>query len=368
MRVALVVERFEPASGGVENVVWKVAHGLAESGDEVHVLARRGSDSSAVELHRIPVPTFWQPLRVGAFSLRARRESRRAGFDLVHSFCRTRHQDVFHSGGGSHADYMLHAYGRAGAVRRRASPRHALQLHMEERIFRDSRQLIQCVSRMVRDQIARRFAVADERLVVIHNGVDAARFDPDRNRAARPTLRAELGVGDESVWLFVGSGWRRKGLDTALRALAEAADRDAWLWVAGNDDAAPWHRLASQLGVASRVRFLGPRPDIEQVYAAADGLLLPTRYDAFALVVLEACAAGLPVITSASAGAAELLGEAGRVVADAEDAASFADALGRLSDPRLRQRMGELGRKSAAKHDWRTHVEKLRALYARVRR
>ena len=76
MRVALVVERFEPALGGVENAVWQVAHGLAEAGDEVHVLARRARESAAVALHRLPVPSFWQPLRVAAFSLRSAREAR----------------------------------------------------------------------------------------------------------------------------------------------------------------------------------------------------------------------------------------------------------------------------------------------------
>lgn len=366
MRIALVVERFEAAGGGVEQAVWNVAHGLAEAGDEVHVIARHGAPSPAVVLHRVAVPSFWQPLRVAAFSGRAGAAVRRGHFDVVHSFCRTRHQQVFNAGGGSHADYMLHAYGPAGAALRRLSPRHALLLEIERRILEDRSQLIQCVSRLVRDQIAMRFGVTDERLEVIHNGVDVARFEPERNAADGTKVRDELDAGNATVWLFAGSGWRRKGLDTALGALARCRDERAQLWVAGSDDVRPWRKLAERCGVAERVRFLGVRTDLERVYAGADGVFLPTRYDAFALVVLEACAAGRPIVTSGAAGAAELVGDAGVVVDDAEDVAGFSDALARLSDPRQRSRMADAGLELAARSGWQPHVEKLRSLYARV--
>lgn len=368
MRVALVVERFEPAGGGVEHAVWNVANGLAEAGDEVHVIARQAVGNGSLRLHRVRVPTFWQPLRVARFSAKAAGEARRGDYDVVHSFCRTRHQDVFNAGGGSHAHYMQSAYGRAGAALRRASPRHALQLWMERRIFADPRQLIQCVSKLVRDQIAERFGVDAERLVVVHNGVDVERFRLCDEGAARSELRAEFGAADRLVWLFAGSGWRRKGLDTALAALSMCRDSKAQLWVAGRDDPRPWRRLAEARGVAERVRFVGNRGDVERCYAAADALLLPTRYDAFALVVLEAGAAGLPVVVSEAAGAAELVGNCGIVVRDPEDARGFADAMNRLSDPELRAQQGAAGRRTAAMHDWHSHVEQLRALYARVRR
>jgi UDP-glucose:(heptosyl)LPS alpha-1,3-glucosyltransferase len=368
MRIALVVERFEPAGGGVEQVVWKVAHGLAEAGDEVHVITARGVDARAVELHRVEVPTFWQPLRVSRFVWKAARELERESFDVVHSFSRTLHQDVFNAGGGSHADYMRNTYGEWGVRARRLSPRHALLLAIERRIFENPQQTIQCVSRMVRNEIARRYRVPDSRLVLIYNGVDAQRFDPERHSRARWEERAHLRSQDATVWLLAGSGWRRKGLDTALRALAASRDQDSQLWVVGGDTTDAWHRLAVRLGVVERVRFLGPRSDLERVYAAADGLLLPTRYDAFGLVCLEAAASGIPVITSAAAGAAELLAEAGVVVSDPEDAAGFAEALDRLSDPSLREQLGERGRLVAEGCSWKTHVDALRSLYARVAR
>jgi len=364
MRIALVVERFEDCAGGGEQIVWNVARELGRAGEEVHVIARRGEGAPGVAFHRVPVPSFWQPLRVSSFSLRAGQEVRDAGFDVVHSYSRTLHQNLFHAGGGSHADYMLQTYGEAGARARRLSPRHALLLALERRIFADPGQTIECVSHMVRRQIAERFAVPDERLTLLHYGVEVERFEPERNAAARRPLREELGA---TVWLFAGSGWRRKGLDTALAALAGAECRDTHLWIAGGDAVKPWQELAAQLGLAERVRFLGTRGDMEGLYAGADGLLLPTRYDAFGLVCLEAAASGIPVITCESAGASDLMHEAGIVVKHAEDSAAFSDALDRLSDPGLRESLGAQGLRVARENSWAHHVERLRAIYRRIR-
>ena len=366
MRIALVIERFEPAAGGMENAAWQVAHGLAEAGDEVHVIARRGSETPAATLHRVGDLEFWQPLRVLAFSRAVRREVRRGDFDLVHAFSRTRHQDIYRAGGGSHADYMLRAYSATGARLRRLTPRHALLLGLERHIFADPSQTIQCGSRMVRDEIASRFRVPADRLEVIHNGVDCRHFHARGDAAERDSLRRRFGAGGAPVWLLAGSGWQRKGLDTALAAVAAAPGRDSQLWVAGRDAPGPWRASVEKLGLAERVQFLGPQPDMAPLYRASDALLLPTRYDAFANVCLEAAACGLAVVTSGANGCAELLAEAGLVVEDPEDAAGFGAALERLADPSLRAELGSAGRQLAEAHSWPAHIDKLRALYRRI--
>jgi UDP-glucose:(heptosyl)LPS alpha-1,3-glucosyltransferase len=370
LRIALVVERFEPRGGGVEGVAWNVAHGLAAVGDRVRVFARRAQppEAAGLEVVPLPAPVSWKPVRVLLFSAAAARATRAAGCDVVHSFSRTRHQDVYRAGGGSHASYMERAYGRAGARLRRLSPRHAVLLGIEERVFGDPRQLIQCNSLMVREELRARHGVPEARLAVVWNGVDLARFHPDRRETERERVRAELGAAPETlVWLLVGSELHRKGLDTALRALAGGGPESAELWVCGRDRPEPWRALAERLGVGARVRFLGPRPDVERVYAAADALLLPTRYDAFANVCLEAAASGLPVLTSGANGAAAFLGTAGLAVEDAEDAAGFAKALGQLADPALRARLGTAARARAEERSWARHVAELRALYAKLR-
>ncbi len=363
MRVALVVERFEPDKGGVENVVWNVARELVRCGDEPHVFARVAAESPGVAVHRLSVPAFWQPIRVSEFARQSRRALESHSWDAVHSFSRTLHQDIFHAGGGSHADYMLETYGRSGAALRRATPRHALLLALERRIFADPKQTIQCVSQMVRREIAARFATPESRLRVVPCGVDIARFDPGENAQYREPLRNELDAKDAVIWLLAGSGWRRKGLDTALAALAMTDDRRTQLWVAGNDDPRAWRAAAEERGVGDRVRFIGNRGDLERWLSAADGLLLPTRYDAFGMVCLEAAAAGRPIITSGRAGAAELLTGAAEVVARPGDVRGFAKAMDALADPGRRGALGEAGLGIARSHGWPSQVEKLRGLY-----
>ena len=365
MRIALVIERFEPHGGGVEAVAWRVAHGLAAAGDEVHVFARSaGSGHDGVHVHALGGPRAWQPLRVWAFSKAAAHATGRGGFDVVQTFSRTRHQDVFRAGGGCHAAYMERAYGRVGRALRRASPRHALALAIEAGVFADPGQTILCNSEMVRDEIHERYAVPPERLAVIVNGVDTDAFHPrhaDAGRAFRDAHPAER------VWLLVGSGFARKGVETAMRTLALRPDAEA-LWIAGGDDPAPWRRRAAALGVADRVHFLGKRRDLPALYAVADALLLPTRYDAFANVCLEAAASGLPVVTSGANGAARWIEDGGRVVASPDDAEGFAAALEALSDESTRTRAARAARTRAETATWPKHVAALRELHARIAR
>ncbi len=368
MRIALIVERFQPGSGGVENVAWTVAHELARSGEEVHVFARCAAESALARVHHVRVPAQWQPLRVLTFSRRVAAALRRESFDVVHSFSRTLTQDIYRAGGGCHAAYLARRHSPRAARFRRATPRHAVLLWIEGRVFRDPKQWIQCNSHMVRRELARNYAVPDARLVVLYNGVDLERFHPRRRESDGARLRREIGARESPVWLFAGSGFQRKGLDTALAALACAAPRDAELWVVGRDAVPAWRALAARCGVAERVRFLGPRSDIEAVYAAADALLLPTRYDAFANVCLEAAAAGLPVITSRNNGAAEVIDASGCVIDDPEDVAAFAKALESVADPSTRRVFAEAARQRAETLSWQSHVAGLRELYRRVRR
>ena len=144
--------------------------------------------------------------------------------------------------------------------------------------------------------------------------------------------------------------------------------RRATLWVAGGDDPRAGLRLAKKLAVGARVNFLGHRDDLPELHAAADALLLPTRYDAFANVCLEAAASGLPVVTSGANGAARWLGSAGITVDDPEDVSGFAKALDALADPERRRSLGAAARERAEGASWPRHVEALRALYREIRR
>ena len=180
----------------------------------------------------------------------------------------------------------------------------------EKRLFESPRlRAVVCNSRMVKDDVLEHFSIDPGKLRVIYSGVDVDKFHPAL-KEQRAAVRAELGIPDEvTVFVFVGSGFARKGLRQAMRSLARLPA--GHLVVVGKDKRREaYRRDAARLKLAGRVHFLGVREDVGRYYGAADALVLPTLYDPFPNVVLEAMASALPVVTSAKCGGAELV-EAG---------------------------------------------------------
>jgi len=374
LRIAIIVERFAPWGGGVEKVAWQVAHELVRVGEDVTVLTRNvdpdfeksTTTSPRPRVQRLRVPSQWQPLRVVAFSRASAGLIRRNEFDVVHSFSRTRIQDLFRAGGGSHSDYLRRSYSKRGALLRRFSPRHRVLLSVEAHVFGDPTQRIQCASRLVADELVANQGVSPERILLLPNAVDASRYGTPTVLEAGRLLRAELDEAAEQIWLFPASGWRRKGLRTLLEAMARIRDPGLRLWIAGRDDPRPWLKISRRLGLSDRVRFLGLRDDLEAIFGAVDGMVLPTRYDAFANVTLEAAASGLPIITTSANGASEWLGSAICRLENADDPVALAGAIRSFTSPERRRSFGARAREKALDLDWARHVSALREEYHRI--
>jgi len=147
--------------------------------------------------------------------------------------------------------------------------------------------------------------------MVLSNGVDLQRFHPRRREELLCSQRAALGLAPEDrVLLFIGSDYWRKGLDRVLAAVSVLAEQgeSVRLLVAGGDRRqASYADLATRLGLGGQVMFLGQVKRPEELYAVADLFVLPTRYDPFANVTLEALASGVPVLTSKVNGAVDLM-------------------------------------------------------------
>jgi UDP-glucose:(heptosyl)LPS alpha-1,3-glucosyltransferase len=183
----------------------------------------------------------------------------------------------------------------------------------------------------------------------------------------RGAARAELGRRPrDTLFLFVGSGFARKGLGGAIAALAQAGNPAFYLAVVGRDrDQDKFAAQARRLGVGDQVRFLGGRDDVRPLYAAADCFILPTRYDPFPNTVLEALAMGLPAIVSSRCGAAEVIepGTNGWICAP-DDAAGIARLL-HLADAALRgPGMEQAARRTAEPFGIDAMAKKLAELYA----
>lgn len=250
-------------------------------------------------------------------------------------------------------------------------PRYRAFRKLMDRQYRHPHRVIIALSRMCAADIHRHHSVPHERIRVVYNGVDIARFDETSCQKLRQSARQSLGVGgEETLLLFVGNDFRRKGLDAAIRALARLRSEGfhAVLAVAGSGPARPYVRLACEAGVANSLRMLGPVRDILRCYAAADVLVLPTWYDPCSLAVLEAAACGLPSVTTRFNGAAELLrhGVSGMIAANPGDDVQLASHLRLLMSTLLRQEMARQARKVALRHTLEHNCQQIVDVYKKI--
>ncbi|GAB2180989.1 glycosyltransferase family 4 protein [Denitratisoma sp. agr-D3] len=341
MKLAIVRQKYTPF-GGAERFVERALTALVERGLDVTIITRqwRGERQAGRQVRLCNPFHLGRLWRDAGFSRAVRQIVASGEFDLVQSHERIPGCHIYRAGDGVHATWLeLRARTQSplAALFTRWHPWHRYVLRAEARMFRhpDLRAVI-CNSRMVKDDIVRRFGVAEDKLHVIHNGVDLAYFHPGLRAEHRERTLAELGIPAQAkVVLFVGSGFERKGLFPLLHAVAGLAD--VHLLVVGKDrKLAQARQLAATLGLAGRSHFLGARTDVRPYYGAADVFALPTLYDPFPNAVLEALACGLSVLTSPGSGATELVDAACGRVADALDSGqqgrALADLLALASD------------------------------------
>ena len=202
-----------------------------------------------------------------------------------------------------------------------------------------------------REEIVRRFRLPGENIRVVRNGIDMARFPLDRKADARERFRTRFGISDaETVFLFVGSGFARKGVGTIARAARLLAERGRMAFrivLVGKGDPSTCVRLAGH--AFDRLLFTGPIPGADDLFLGADAFVFPTFYEPFSNACLEAMAAGLPVITTRVNGASEVIaeGESGFLLEDPSDAALLADRMEELMTPEVRRDMGRKARNAA---------------------
>jgi UDP-glucose:(heptosyl)LPS alpha-1,3-glucosyltransferase len=189
--------------------------------------------------------------------------------------------------------------------------------------------------------------VPRNRIHVIPNAIDAERLDVAQPGAVRCKFRNAVGLApDELVGLFVGHNYWLKGLKPLLHALADRkrrrpGARPITLVVCGGGAVGPFRRMARNLGLGDSVRLLGFVDDVRACYWSCDFLVAPTYYDPCSLVVFEALACGLPVITTACNGAGELMtdGREGYVVTAPDATGELTAALDHMADDAERLRM-----------------------------
>jgi UDP-glucose:(heptosyl)LPS alpha-1,3-glucosyltransferase len=364
MKLAIARQKYTPF-GGAERFVARALDALQAQGVAVEIIARQWASSGEGDATGVRCDPFYlgRTWRDAGFARCVQQVIASGRYDLVQSHERIPGCHIFRAGDGVHATWLE----LSDKPLTWLSPWHQYTLAAERAMFKHAAlRAVICNSRMVRDDIARRFPAASDKLHVIYNGIDPDHFHPGLHDLHRNATREKVGAGRTApVILFVGSGFDRKGVATLLASLARMNTRTAEAWIVGRDkQQARYERQARDLGIADRVRFFGAQTDVRPFYGAADIFCLPTLYDPLPNAALEALACGLPVATTTTCGGAELI-ESGvnGAICQARDPTALAGQLDALCVPGVAQAMSTAARASITALAPATMANELLALY-----
>jgi UDP-glucose:(heptosyl)LPS alpha-1,3-glucosyltransferase len=296
--------------------------------------------------HKLPSPIGPRFLRPWKFASACVEALKAHPVDVSLGFDKTWGQDILYPQGGLHSASRYHNLLKHVPGLDRLSARLVRLLDLtsisfkklERRQYLSSpRPIVLAISRMVQRHFHEYVGLPESSVRVLHAAIDPERFAANDRCARRDRERAAWGTtASEAVGLFIAMNYRLKGLDPLLRSLVHVPkERRFRLIVVGNAKYSRYESLARRLGVLDRVKFLGFRADPQDAYFAADLLIHPTFYDPCSLVVIEALACGLPVVTTQYNGASELLTPHadGLIVRDPHDASELAAAIADVCDP-----------------------------------
>lgn len=357
LKIAVLVKSFN-LYGGMERYAVEVAQRLSKRGHQIDIFAREADCNLLGKMGFTPLTglfSFSSALGAATLANDAAKKIARGKYDIIHSHERSYCQDVLTAHCFSYKG-SLEKYGFCRRQDQRyLSLRNWLYLWLEKRQMRTEN--IVAVSEVIRNDIKRHYG-RSEKVSIVCPGVDTAHYTPSWLADNRKRSRKELGLENEKVILFVGSEFKRKGLDFVFSALQQ----DMRLLVVGQgDDLEKYKKMARNQGIANKVIFVGHTFDVRYYYAAADLVVLPSQSEAFGMSILEGMACGLPVVTTANTGVSCIIeqGKNGFVVESGADLPQFfQNVFGQKMVPEV----GKMARKTAMKYSWETvanHYEEL---------
>jgi len=386
LKIAIIVRNYHK-SGGISGCAAELAGYFALNHNEVHIFAAswKDADDAPIIFHKVPAISFKflkdrgmnalnNIFEMASFAVFSRFAVKPKNFDIVHSHGSYMGRfDIFTA-------HSCHAESLAVSIKARSgiwgklkktvlNPLHLILLCIEKYSVKHANRII-TVSRRVKGDIIKHYNIPENRIDVVINGVDIERFNPRNNAVSREAVRKRLNLKPEDkVIIFPAHEFERKGLYQLIQALNLVHFKDLFVVAAGEDDPAPFARFAKKYGLENNIIFTGKVTDMEKYYSASDLLVFPTYYEPFGLVILEAMASGLPVITSALAGAAELISDKtnGVIIKNCADYRSIAGAIRLvINDGKTAGPLGENARKSAEQYSWSAIAEKTFSLYEDV--
>jgi len=317
-KIAIIIERMDPALGGAERSISELAEALSQQGLTVSIIAATGQTNSP-STHTLFPDKSGKRTSYSAFAKALKKYLSQNNYDIIHSVLPFDFADIYQPRGGSFAEATLRnaaSYeNRLLASFKRATTfmnsRRTTLLHAEQRLCENPNgPVIAALSNYVARQFKEHYRIDPQRITVIRNGVKTDRLlDKTRVDVLRKQIFGQLKISESNnrtLFLFVANNFRLKGLGCLIKAMAAAANDKTFLAVVGRDNASAYRNIAKQLSISNKIIFLGQTGDIQNVIAASDAVVLPTYYDPSSRVILEALAAGKPVITTIFNGATDL--------------------------------------------------------------
>lgn len=353
MRIGIIRMRYTPY-GGAETFLKRFMAELVNRGHSIDLFSTGWEEMSGIVLHRIKTfgPSFLRPL---VFASNVEKAVSEVNPQVVVSLERTYSQDIYRAGDGVHREWLQRRIKTVPwhkGILISLNPLHKVLLYLEKRLFSSGRlKKVVANSRRVKEEIMRHYGLPEEKICVIYNGINFHDLERIDRASERKRTRESLGIsGNDTVLLFVGSGFERKGLIYLIRALGilKEADNSVKLLVVGRGKEGRYRTE----GLGDRVIFTGAVKDTSMFYAAADIFCLPSIYEPFSNACLEAMAFGLPVVTSRANGASEILTEPanGAVIEDPCNPAEIAGKIKLFLDPEKRSEAGRNARLTAMEY------------------
>jgi UDP-glucose:(heptosyl)LPS alpha-1,3-glucosyltransferase len=386
MHLALNFQRVDPARGGAETYVADLCRYLVAAGHRVDLYAEscaQGCLPAGANVVPVKVTGRTKLERIASFARNSEEALRQAHHDCSVGFINTyAHDVIIPQGGVQQGSLTANAQRFTSPIVRQtyvlaknANPKSWLHRSIENRQYDPSRYpRVVAVSNMVKRHLEEYHHIPRQQIHVVPNAIDPQRLAVSQPGAVRCAFRNRFGLepGD-LTGLFVGHNFALKGLKPLIEALGARQSRNrstrpVHLLVCGSGEPGPFRRLASRLGLKETVHFLGYYPDVETCYWSSDFFVQPTYYDPCSLVVLEALACGLPVITTAQNGASELLtdGVDGYVLTAPDAQEELINALDHMAEDRRRRTMSAQALRLGQLQTFEVHVARLIAIFEDV--
>jgi UDP-glucose:(heptosyl)LPS alpha-1,3-glucosyltransferase len=367
LSIAFVRRGYSP-TGGAETYLKRLARGVVEAGHDVQLVASNDWPEdewlfgSVTRLRAESVVGFADELEQIRPQLQC---------DVLFSLERVWSCDVYRAGDGVHRGWLARRRKFELPLKqfvRTLNRKHRDLLQLEESLLADRKAArVIVASEMVRNEIVNLYGYPADKIDIVRNGVplDKFRFDPELRETAREDLKLKP---DQIALLFAGSGWERKGLLSAIQAMALCKNRKLRLLVAGRGNERLYKTTRLRFWREDPVQFLGEMADLVRLYAAADIFILPTIYDPFSNACMEALACGLPVITTRANGFGEIIEDTvhGSIVDHAGNLIGLRDAIRFWSDPSRRAAARSANVERASQFDISKNVQQTLGVLARV--